>query len=57
MAKVTRYRGMTREQMAEATKAFETPGFVPTPSGKMRPKLKAAERRVRGEIRRRKRSA
>jgi hypothetical protein len=48
---VKRYRGMTAEQLAEATKEFEAPGFVPRPSGKMSPKLVAAEKRVRAAIR------
>src|SRR4051812_9952191 len=46
MAKVTRYRGMTAAQLADATKEYDQPGtgprFLKPPA-----KLAAAERRVR----------
>jgi hypothetical protein len=50
--RIKRLRGMTAEQMAEATKEYDTPGFVPAPIA-VHPKVSAAERRVRGAFRRR----
>lgn len=51
--KVKRYRAMSREELAEATRAFEDPAYVPP--GKMSPKLVAAEKRVRAAIRKERR--
>jgi hypothetical protein len=52
MAKVKRYRGMTARQLAEETREYEAPGFVPTPVP-VHPRVAAAERRVRTALRRR----
>ena len=52
MAKIKRFRGMTAEQLAKATEAYDAPGFVPAPVP-VHPKVAAAERRVRGAIRKR----
>jgi hypothetical protein len=52
MAKLMRYRGMTAEQLAEATKEYDEPNPYPKPV-RVHPKVAAAERRIRGEIRKR----
>jgi hypothetical protein len=52
MAKIMRYRGLTPEQLARATQEYDAPNPNPKPV-QVHPKVAAAERRIRGELRKR----
>ena len=52
MPKIMRYRGMTAEQLAQATREYDAPNLHPK-SIRVHPKIAAAERRIRAEIRKR----
>ena len=52
MATTSHYRGMTPEQLARATREYDAPNPTPKPVP-VHPKVAAAERRIRTEIRKR----
>jgi hypothetical protein len=53
MAKIMRFRGMTAAQLAAATREYDSP--EPHPKAvRVHPKVAAAERRIRSELRKRK---
>jgi hypothetical protein len=52
MAKLMRYRGMTAEQLAKATREYDAPNPDPKPI-QVHAKVAAAERRIRKELRKR----